>query len=287
MSRREVRILGPGDEPLLERFLSRHAATSMFLRSNARAAGLVDRGERLQATYAAAVRDGEAVAVAAHAWNGLVLLQAESSELPDVVRAATQRSRRAVSGFAGPYAQVVAARALVGEPRSPPTFDSCEDLFELELARLAVPALLDQPGHRVRRAAPPDLDELTEWRHDYMVEALHAKPGEGLRTAARDEMRRMIAEGVGFVLDAEGACAAFSAFNARLPDVVQVGGVFTPPGRRGRGYARAVVAASLLDAQREGASRAVLFTDRLNIAARRAYVALGFEPIGEYGLLMF
>jgi len=46
----DLRTLQPGDEAALDAFLARHAESSMFLRSNARAAGLVDRGEPLQAT---------------------------------------------------------------------------------------------------------------------------------------------------------------------------------------------------------------------------------------------
>lgn len=283
MQSREVRVLGHGDEPLLERFLVKHAASSMFLRSNARAAGLVDRGERLQGTYAASIVDGEVVAVAAHAWNGLVLLQAPDRDLEQVVHVATARSRRAVRGFAGPWSQIVAARTALGLDERLATLDSCEDLFELELAALALPPRLQA----VRRASAADLEVLTDFRHDYMVEALHAAPGDGLRSACRDEMRRMIEEGTGFVLTAGANLLAFSGFNAKLPDIVQVGGVFTPRELRGRGYARAVVAASLLEARRDGAKRALLFTDRKNIAARRAYVALGFEPIGDYGLIMF
>jgi hypothetical protein len=60
-----VRILGPGDEERLERLLAAHADSSMFLRSNRRAAGLVDRGEPYQGTYAAALSGDDVVAVAA------------------------------------------------------------------------------------------------------------------------------------------------------------------------------------------------------------------------------
>ena len=57
----EVRLLRPGDEAALEAFLVAHADSSMFLRSNARAAGLVDGGQPLQATYVAALEDGRAL----------------------------------------------------------------------------------------------------------------------------------------------------------------------------------------------------------------------------------
>ena len=69
----ELRTLSAGDEARLERFLGAHRDTSMFLRSNARQAGLVYEGQRLGASYVVGVDDGEIVGVAAHAWNGLIL----------------------------------------------------------------------------------------------------------------------------------------------------------------------------------------------------------------------
>jgi len=66
---------------------------------------------------------------------------------------------------------------------------------------------------------------------------------------------------------------------------VQVGGVYTPPALRNRGHARAVVAASLLDARGDGATRGILFTPRPDAVA--AYRALGFAAIGRYAIVVF
>ena len=63
---------------------------------------------------------------------------------------------------------------------------------------------------------------------------------------------------------------------------MQVGGVYTPPEFRRRGYARAVVAASLGEAATGGAEQAVLFTPQANKAAQRAYEAIGFRSSGRY-----
>ena len=46
-----LRLLVPGDEPPIEVFLEHHAASSMFLRSNLRAAGIVDHGQRFQGSW--------------------------------------------------------------------------------------------------------------------------------------------------------------------------------------------------------------------------------------------
>ena len=79
----------------------------------------------------------------------------------------------------------------------------------------------------------------------------------------------------------------YSAFNAALPDCVQVGGVFTPPPLRGRGFGRAVVAGTLLLARERGVERSVLFTGPDNAPAQTAYRALGYRDIGDYGLVLF
>jgi predicted GNAT family acetyltransferase len=78
---------------------------------------------------------------------------------------------------------------------------------------------------------------------------------------------------------------SYANFNARLPDIVQVGGVWTPPGLRGLGYGGAVVAGSLLAARQAGVTRAVLFAERED--AKRAYRRIGFRTVGEYGLVLF
>ena len=79
---------------------------------------------------------------------------------------------------------------------------------------------------------------------------------------------------------------ACTGFNANLTEAVQVGGVWTPPELRGRGYGRCVVAQSLLDVRAEGVEKGILFTGDQNVPAVKAYAALGFKRIGDYRLLL-
>lgn len=258
----------------------------MFLRSNARAAGLIDRGEPLQGTWVAALEAGVIVAVAAHFWNGMLSLQAPV-RVEEVARAALARSGRTLSGFTGPWRQVAEARRALGRDGAKSSLDSREELFSLDLARLRVPKDLREARFECRRPRAEELDLLGAWRAEFSIEALGAADRPELRASSRDEIARLHERGSSWILLDGGRPVAFAAFNAELPEIVQIGGVWTPPALRGRGYGRAVVAGSLLEARRRGVERAVLFTGEENRSARAAYLALGFRVIGDYGLVIF
>ena len=282
-----VRTLEPGDETAVGAFLSRHADASMFLRSNLLAAGLAYDGRTFECTWAGAFENGDLVGVAAHAWNGIVLVQAPRA-LADIVRHAVTTSGRAVGGVLAEWAQVLATRSALGLDARAARFVTRDDLFALDLSRLVVPEPLAQGRVRVRIAGDADLEHVVRWRSAYRVELMgHPADDPDLDASSRAETAPLLAQGDGFLLEANHAPVAFSVFNARLPDCVQVGSVYTPPALRGRGYARAVVAGSLLAARAAGVARSILFTGEDNERARRAYVSLGYEIVGDYGNCFF
>lgn len=260
----------------------------MFLLANSHAAGLVDQGQPLQGTYVAAVEEGKWVGVAALFWNGMLVLQApDPHALETVARAAILRSGRTLRGLAGPRAQVDAALPALGLTARETALDSREKLYELALEHLRVPQALASGRVLCRRPRASELDLLAAWRTEFSIESLGLTDGEDLRAVSRAELLRQDADGsVWIAAEGEGPLS-HSAFNARLPGIVQVGGVWTPPELRGRGYARCAVAGSLREARREGTKRAVLFTAEENAPARAAYEALGFRVVGDYGLVIF
>jgi RimJ/RimL family protein N-acetyltransferase len=279
-----IRVLQPGDEAALEEFLAPRALTSMFLRSNARAAGLVDRGGPRQATYAAAFDGDRIVAVAAHSTNGILILQAPG-EVAAVAREALRASGRKLTALSGPWEQVLRARAELGLESQATITGDRDALFELSLSELREPP--PRLAQECRQPLPAELPACAEWRYAYMIETGFGEPSPGLRAAAFESVDQLHERGDHFVLVEDGQLVAYSAFNARLPEIVQVGGVWTPPALRGRGHARRVVAGSLVAARAQGATRAVLFTFETNLAAIRAYESLGFTRAGDYGLMFF
>ncbi len=281
----QIRILQSGDEALLEAFLLPQVESSMFLIANLRAAGLMDGGRLFQGTYAAALDKGRMVGVVAHYWNGNLVLQAPGWE-GALCQAAIEASGRTIQGLLGPQDQVGTARQALGLEAAEIQMDETENLYSLEVENLVVPGPLRSGEWLGRRLQPGDLDLLTEWRVGFSVEALGEPESPQLWKRCRASAERALDQGWTWLLEDGGEPVSTSSFNATIREAVQVGGVWTPPQFRNRGYGRAAVAASLLDARADGAKIAILFTGVGNLAAQRAYLALGFRHIGNYRLLL-
>ncbi len=192
-----------------------------------------------------------------------------------------------MQGILGPYEEVVESRATLGLCDAATSFYSKEVLYSLELSELVVP--LASTGARVvvRAPHPDELAALLEWRMLYAAETTRAKDTAGTRASESARLAGYQERGHHFVATEVGERVAYSAFNATAPDLVQIGGVWTPPALRGRGYGRSVVAGSLQIARDRGTKLAVLFTGEDNGPARAAYVSIGFRPVGDYAIVFF
>jgi predicted GNAT family acetyltransferase len=160
-----------------------------------------------------------------------------------------------------------------------------EWLYGLDLCDLIVPSALSTGLVACRAPVPGERDTLRAWRLAYDIETLGSADSEQTRQRSTSFLDQQIADGNAWVALDGGVPASLSAFNAALPDIVQLGGIYTPPELRGRGFAKVAVAASLLAARDRGAERAVLFTS--NPSAARTYEALGFRRIGNYAVMLF
>jgi ribosomal protein S18 acetylase RimI-like enzyme len=281
-----IRILGPGDEAVVEAFLLPRVETSMFLIGNMRSRGLTDSGQAYEGTYVGAFEAGSIVGVVAHYWNQVLVFQAPA-RMEALCRAAVRASGRPVGGLIGPSDQVGVVKEMLDVAEPNLQMDDIEKLYSLDLDGLIVPDELESGVVQGRRMEPHDLELLTRWRIDYALEAMGEQDSPRLRERIRASTERYLEEQRTWVLEHRGEPVACSSFNTAIKEAVQVGGVWTPPELRSRGYGRAVVAASLLDARVEGVTTAILFTPEDNIPAQKAYEALGFRHIGSYRIVLF
>ena len=281
----EYRVLAPGDEAALETFLLPRVESSMFLIGNMRASGLIGGSQPYEGIYAVAFERGRIVGVVAHYWNGNLVLQAPD-HLRTLCRVAVESSGHSLRGLAGPQAQVGEAVEALCIDKARIQLDETEYLYSLALEELVVPEGLGSGRLQGRRIESGDLDRVTAWRVDFAIEALGEEESPDLWERCRAATDRNLQRGWTWILEDDGEPVATSSFNTAIREAVQVGGVWTPPTLRRRGYGRAVVASSLLDARAEGVATSILFTGVENIAAQKAYEALGYRRIGDYRLVL-
>ena len=281
-----IRRLGPSDETILQSFLAERLQSSFILIANLAADGFVYEGKPYQGIYVGAFEGDALAGVAAHYWNDNLIFQAPRYTA-ELGAAALRESSRPCAGLVGPWDQISQARQALGFAENPTRFNSKEILYGIELARLQAPELLISGDVRCRRARPEDLATLTEFAVAETKENFGDPDTPERHAKVREGLERDTSDGMLFVLEAGTSIVAKSSFHGIANSAVQIGGVYTPPGHRGRGYARCVVAGSLMMARDAGETKAFLFTGETNVPAQRAYEALGFRPIGDYGIILF
>ncbi len=263
------------DRPEIEAFLRARVHQAMFPLSN-----LADHG--MQGGHEYAVRfwidrnAGQITDVLTVTDGGMVMPLLPSGRF---AQAAAHLERLQVKGMAGPadYVRGLEPYGLADLPRN---FDKDEPQFLLDLSDLIVP---DGPGKLMPLAAAPE-DVIKSWLWDYDRNTLNV-PMDGLDAqVARTNARYRANESHEVLIDGDTPLA-MTGFNARLPDIVQLGGVYTPPDLRGRGYARRAVALHLAQVAQQGVQQATLFS--ASEAAARAYQAVGFKRVGTWTLILF
>jgi GNAT superfamily N-acetyltransferase len=138
------------------------------------------------------------------------------------------------------------------------------------------------PEGAARLAARRDRDLLTEW-FDAFVRDVGDPPGQDHGVAV-DE--RLSYGGI-TVWAAGGAPVSMAGVTRSVAGMVRVGAVYTPPARRGRGYAGAVTAAVSQVARDAGVREVVLFTDLANPTSNALYQRLGYRPVEDRVTLSF
>jgi predicted GNAT family acetyltransferase len=125
----------------------------------------------------------------------------------------------------------------------------------------------------LRLAEEADRHLLIEWSAAFQLET-----GDGAGNVERTVDRRLQAGQLWIWEDTEAA--AMSGITDPVAGVVRIGPVYTPPDRRGQGYASALVARVSAAARRRG-HRCILYTQLANPTSNSIYRALGYRAVDE------
>jgi len=255
----------------------------MFLLSNLRKTGIAYQEAPYYGEYLGAFSSPQQMlGVFAHYWNGNIMAYASNTEaLEQLVEAFKHGLRRPIAGVVGEnqIAQHIISR--LGLLQNDYAINHTETLYALPLDELRYDIGADDVRTQFAHVSEIDHQLLFQWFKAYEIEALgredSAELDQHINVRTADDVDQ-------WVLVINGTPVSLSGFNARLPDIVQVGPVWTTPQFRNKGYAKRLLAWTLYQAKRQGVSKSILFTN--NPPAANAYQSLGFHKIGLFRLAL-
>jgi RimJ/RimL family protein N-acetyltransferase len=270
----------------------REAATPYLLRDEARhnlllgiSTTLIQRPDLYEAFDLWTVSDGDdvtAVALRTHPLN-LVLAQPSSDTALDVLVDRLLQERQALPGV---IAALPELEAFVG------AWTSANDLDAARIFRHGVYELRDvlpvpaAPG-RPRPVTPEDRDLVIAWIVAFAEEVL-PEDNEAERQIRYVESRLAATDDAGiWFWEDGGRPVSMSSYGGATPNGMRIGPVYTPPERRGRGYATTLVSEQSRWLLGTGRTLCFLYTDLDNPTSNALYRRIGYRMIAESGEVRF
>lgn len=139
------------------------------------------------------------------------------------------------------------------------------------------------PDGEPRLAGQGDAGLLTDW---FTAFAREVDDLDGRAEQAAVVRDRLSYRGL-TVWEAGGEPVSLAGVTRQVAGMVRIGPVYTPPGRRGHGYASAVTAAVSERALALGADEVLLYTDLANPVSNAIYQRIGYRPVEDRVVLSF
>ncbi len=225
------------------------------------------------------LEDAGAVAAAAH-WTAPFNLQVSSGAeeaapaLAGAARRVSARSGVPIAGVSGPRdAAAAVARAWSATTGAAHRLHMAETLYALESVRpVRVP-----PG-RHRLASHDEIELLTGWLIAFSAEVRLPSgpdPEAVVGSLVRGGLLHLWLDG--------GEPVSMAARRQPVAGVVRVGPVYTPPQRRGHGYARRLVAeVSAAALSQPEVRHCMLYADAANPVSNSIYSQIGYSALEEH-----
>jgi hypothetical protein len=276
---RDTRPLLETDRRALVEFLARRSEENIYMLSRIAVDGVVNEESsahgRFYGHFAAEGLDG--VAFFGHR-KGVVL----AGEGEEFLRDAASLALGTESDWVILVAPLAAADGFLSHYRWRGRAMHLNRVQEFYVLRPGM--VVAEPGP-LRRATLADLDVIVDMSERMLREDFDLAEGSLSREGIRESMRSKIRDGRTWLLEENGEAVFKVDVSAQYSGGSQIEGVFTRPHRRGRGIARAGLAA--LSNELLATSPFVsLHVDRENAPARRAYERTGFRAHSLFRLVL-
>jgi uncharacterized protein len=182
---------------------------------------------------------------------------------------------RPLPGLVGPkFATARFAAAWTDATGQPARVEIAERIFRLD--RVIPPERPAVGSWRIVEARDRDL--IARWLVAFREEVAPETPAMADPTGAADRLVNRVGR-IGYVWEDGGEVVSLVGAGGETPHGIRIGPVYTPPDRRGRGYASALTAAASQDQLDRGRQFVFLFTDLANPTSNKIYQAIGYEAV--------
>ena len=137
----------------------------------------------------------------------------------------------------------------------------------------------------VRRARPSEWESVAHNSAKMIEHELDYDP-RSFAAEFNSNVRMMIDRGLWWVGERDGQLCFYCNAGPRSPQTLQLQGIWTPPGLRGKGLAAASLY-GVCDELLGGSPSLSLYVNGFNEPALRLYDRLGFKRVGEFTTLLF
>jgi uncharacterized protein len=266
-----VTRLGPADTDQLAALIDREPVTNVYLRSELRL------GFEVGDWWGAF--DDEQLTAVVLGWSLVVPYIPDAEAAPPLAQAlAAAAQPRMVVGH---RASVMALHNAFRPPRPARELRDPQPLLILDAGNLRA-----APSPEVRLSTRDDLEALILAAARMHREEMGVDPLAIDAPAWRTRMISLIERRWSWIW-MRGHEVLFKAeLSGWTPDVVQIQGVYTAPQHRGRGIARAGLAAVCEQVFRD-VPRCSLYVNEYNVIAQRVYAHLGFQPADVFATVMY
>lgn len=260
-------------------YLMQNEERSLFLLGNFATYGFKMTNAPYSGNFKLIRRDNRIVGAFCLSKQGTLIIQSDVGEVvfDDIVQECLSEKLKGLIGgweVTEPLWEYLKAKSLIQHV----TYASKEVLYSLELAQVP-----PQKQSSVRYLQDTDYQAWLPLRLAYMKE-LGFQP-----QLTREEMHEHFVyktkQKIAWGLFQKDTLVSIADLNAMAFDLGQLGGVYTLPSYRSRGFAKSLVQHVLYDAKFvHHIRKLIIFTSEKNKAAQCVYESLNAQKIGHYGL---
>jgi predicted GNAT family acetyltransferase len=223
----------------------------------------------------AATADGETAFAALRTDRNLIVSRG-SDEALEATAAALARRAEALPGVVGPAREAERfAGAWAAARGCEARLAVAQRLYQLTAVSWPAPV-----AGEMRPIVPADLELVTTWAEGFDRDALPRDEWRD-REVTREKMAKRIAAADMFGWVADGGLVSMAGLARPTARTISVNAVYTPPERRRRGFATALVAALSAEGLGRGKEACVLYTDLANPTSNAIYQKIGYRPVSD------